>query len=266
MAATRFPAYFISHGAPTLPIDEGAPAKAFLEGLGPEIEREFGRPTAILTVSAHWEAERPTLGTAEAPETIHDFYGFPEALYRLSYPAPGAPEVAVRIAKRLEEAGFEVGADADRGLDHGAWNPLLLMWPAADIPVLQLSVQSGEGPDHHLALGRALAPLRDEGVLILGSGAATHNLPALHGHRPDAPAEDWARTFADWLQGAVEADDEAALVDYPSAPEGRRNHPSPEHFLPLFVAMGAGSDGLAGRALHRSFRYGIIAMDCYRFD
>lgn len=263
---TRMPAYFISHGSPTLPIDRGAPAKAFLEGLGPAIEAEVGRPRAVLCVSAHWEAARPTVGTVAAPETIYDFRGFPEELYHLSYPAPGAPTLGAAIVERLRDAGFDAAADAARGLDHGAWNPLMLMWPGAEVPVLQLSVQPELGPAHHLALGRTVAPLRDEGVLIVGSGAATHNLPAFRGQRPDAPAPDWAVTFADWLQATIEGDDVDGLGAFQQAPEGRRNHPTPEHLLPLFVPVGAKSEGVAGRAVHRSFRYGIIAMDCYRFD
>lgn len=266
MTDTRFPSYFISHGAPTLPIDRGAPAKAFLEGLGPAIEAEFGVPRAILAVSAHWEARQPTVGTSPRPETIHDFGGFPDALYRLRYPAPGAPALGARIIDLLRAAGLPAGADPERGLDHGAWNPLLLMWPAAGIPVLQLSVQPHLGPAHHMSLGRALAPLRDEGVLILGTGAATHNLRAFRGQPPEAPAPDWVTTFADWLADRVAADDVAALAAFEDAPEGARNHPSPEHLLPLFVPLGARTDGVAGRALHRSFRHGIIAMDCYRFD
>ena len=265
---TRMPAYFISHGSPTLPIDEGAPAKAFLEGLGPSIDAEFGRPRAILCISAHWEATQPKVGTVGTPETIHDFYGFPEELYRIQYPAPGDPELGEAIVARLREAGFPATADAHRGLDHGAWNPIMLMWPDADIPILQLSVQTDLGPEHHLALGRALAPLRDEGVLIVGSGAATHNLMAFRTQRPiaDAAPPDYAVAFADWLQAAVESDDMDALISYERAPEGRHNHPTPEHFLPIFVPAGARSDGAAGRAIHRSFRYSVISMDCYRFD
>ena len=260
------PALFISHGAPTIPIDEGAPAKTFLEGLGAALEAEAGKPTAILVVSAHWETEKPTLSAVAQPETIHDFYGFPDALYRMRYPAPGAPDLARRAADLLKAAGIEAGVDETRGLDHGAWTPLLLSHPAAEIPVLQLSVQPHLGPAHHRALGRALKPLRDEGVLIVGSGAATHNLPEFRGQRPDTPAPDWVRAFADWLEDRIEAGDDAALEAYRDAPEGARNHPTPEHFLPLFAALGAGAEGARGRTLHRSYRYGIIAMDCYRFD
>jgi len=266
MTARPQPAFFISHGAPTIPIDAGAPAKAFLEGLGAALEDEVGRPRAILVVSAHWETQVPTVSAAPAPETIHDFHGFPEALYRLRYPAPGAPDVARRVVDRLQAAGIEAGVDETRGLDHGAWTPLLLSHPGADIPVLQLSVQPHLGPTHHRAVGRALAPLRDAGVMIIGSGAATHNLPEFRGRRPDAPAPDWVTAFADWLQATIEAGDDAALDAYRDAPEGARNHPTPEHFLPLFAALGAGTAGAPGRALHRSYRYGIIAMDCYRFD
>ncbi|MCR9218899.1 MAG: dioxygenase [Alphaproteobacteria bacterium] len=265
-SAPPLPAFFISHGAPTLPIDEGAPAKAHLERLGSTLAKEVGRPRAILVLSAHWETAQPTVSAAAAPETLYDFHGFPEPLYRLAYPAPGAPDLAADVAERLRAAGFDARIDPDRGLDHGAWTPLLLMVPDAAIPVLQLSIQPAAGPGRHIAIGRALAPLRREGVLILGSGAATHNLRAFRGQPPDAPAADWALAFADWLEEAVAADDEAALAAYRSAPEGARNHPTPEHFLPFFAAYGARSPGVAGKPVHRSMRHGILAMDCYRFD
>ena len=161
------PSVFVSHGAPSLPLEE-TPARGFLEGLGGEL----GRPEAVLCVSAHWETAAPALSLAASPETIHDFFGFPEALYRLRYPAPGAPDLARRAAALLGAAGQEASLVEDRGLDHGAWIPLMLMYADAGVPVTQLSVLTGDGPTAHLALGRALAPLRAEGVLILGSGGA----------------------------------------------------------------------------------------------
>src|SRR5262249_48357910 len=163
------PTLFVSHGSPTL-ILENAPARAFLASLGSQLPR----PTAIVAVSAHWDTDLPAVSLAHKPATIHDFYGFPEALYRLRYEAPGAPQLAERVA-RLTGAAH----DPHRGLDHGAWVPAMLAWPSADIPIFQLSIQPQESPAHHLALGRKLAPLREEGVLVMGSGSATHNRRAL---------------------------------------------------------------------------------------
>jgi 4,5-DOPA dioxygenase extradiol len=258
--AKALPSVFVSHGAPTLPLEE-IPARAFLEGLG----RELGRPRAVLCVSAHWESAEPVLSLAEAPETIHDFYGFPQALYELDYPAPGAPELARRTAELLAAAGMEAALVEDRGLDHGAWVPLMLMYPGAEVPVTQLSVQTQRGPAAHLALGRALAPLRAEGVLILGSGGAVHNLREWRGG--DTAVPDWARAFDDWLVEHIEAGAQETLADYRTrAPEGARAHPTEEHFLPLFVALGAGAsaDG-AGRVLHRSFAPGGLSMAAFGF-
>lgn len=251
------PSLFVSHGAPTLPLDTASPARAFLSGLG----RQLPRPEALLVVSAHWETRQPSLSSAARPATIHDFHGFPPALYQLRYPAPGAPALAGRAAGLLKAAGAAPLLDPGRGLDHGAWVPLLLAWPEADVPVVQLSVLAGGDAEAHLALGRALAPLRDEGVLILGSGGAVHNLGALS--RGGGPAPDWALAFEDWLVGAVEAGDEAALAAWQDdAPTARRAQPSDEHFLPLFVALGAG-DGGPGRTLHRGFEHGSLSMAAF---
>ncbi len=163
------PTVFVSHGSPMLYLEQGLPARAFLAGLGSAVPK----PTAILAVSAHWNTERPEVSLTARPETIHDFYGFPEPLYRLHYDAPGAPELARRVA---EMTGAQ---PAEYGLDHGAWVPAMLGWPAADIPIFQLSVQPYMSPAHHLELGRKLTTLRDEGVLVMGSGSATHNLSRL---------------------------------------------------------------------------------------
>ncbi|MGF1610346.1 MAG: DODA-type extradiol aromatic ring-opening family dioxygenase [Kiloniellales bacterium] len=253
------PAVFVSHGAPSLPLTDSL-AAAYLRGLGATL----GRPKAVLCVSAHWDTTRPMLSLAERPETIYDFRGFPEALYRLTYPAPGAPDLARRAAALLAEAGETAELVPDRGLDHGAWVPLLLIYPRADIPVVQLSVQSGRGASAHLALGRALAPLRDEGVLILGSGGAVHNLRQYFGDPSARP--DWALAFDDWLCRQVEAGAVEELVDYRvKAPHGRQAHPSEEHFLPLHVALGAAGEGAQGRVLHRSFD-GSLSMAAFAFD
>ncbi|MGJ4930276.1 DODA-type extradiol aromatic ring-opening family dioxygenase [Bradyrhizobium sp. HKCCYLS2038] len=257
------PSIFLSHGSPMLPLTASA-ARDFLAGLGDSLPR----PKAILVISAHWETDIPAVNVVAQNETIHDFYGFPPELYQLRYPAPGAPDLARAVAERLHAAGFPVGADRERGLDHGAWVPLLLMYPHADIPVMQLSIQTEQGPAHHLALGRALAPLRDEGVLIIGSGSFTHNLGEFRKRRLDIddPAPSWVVDFADWVhQAAIEGrvDD---LVNYRHlAPHARENHPTDEHFLPLFAALGAAGEGARVERLHNSANYGVLRMDVYAF-
>lgn len=255
------PTIFVSHGAPTL-VGEAVPARDFLAALG----RSLPQPKAILAVSAHWETETPRATTTARPETIHDFRGFPEELYSLRYPAPGAPEAALRAIELLSAAGYSAATDSGRGLDHGAWVPLMLAYPEADIPVAQLSIQPSRGPAHHLAMGRALAPLRGEGVLVLASGGATHNLSEVAwGRHGDPPA--WARAFDDWLAGTISAGDAAALADYRArAPHAVRAHPRDEHFLPLLVAFGAAGDGGRGMRLHASFVHGGLSMAAFRFE
>ena len=261
------PAVFVSHGAPTLPL-EPSPARDFLTRLGQDLARRHGRPDAILCVSAHWETARPAASVAVRPETIHDFYGFPEALYRMSYPAPGAPAAAKRAAELIEAAGAPCALDPGQGLDHGAWVPLKLMWPAANIPVAQLAIQHALGPAHHFTLGRAIAGLRAENILILASGSATHNLRDVMARRQmglEAPP-DWALAFTDWLDRTVETGDAAALVNYrQQAPGAVQAHPRDEHFLPIMVAMGSGGDDARGQRLHASFTAGSLAMSAYGF-
>ena len=223
------PSLFLSHGAPTLPLTD-TPARTFLQQLGASLER----PKAILVISAHWETAQPMVSAVERNETIHDFGGFPRALYEMRYPAPGAPDTAARVAGLLQAADLDCGIDRKRGLDHGAWVPLLLMYPHADIPVLQLSVQPHLGPAHHLRVGRALAALRQEGVLIIGSGSFTHDLSEFRGHGPNDPAPDWVNRFADWIHTALTENKTEQLVDYRrQAPFATKNHPTEEHLLPL---------------------------------
>src|SRR5215831_7746683 len=249
--AMSMPTVFVSHGSPML-ILEDRPARAFLASLG----KLLPRPKAIVAVSAHWDTDVPAVSTAHKPKTIHDFYGFPEALYQLHYDPPGAPKLAERVAKLTGAAH-----DPHRGLDHGAWVPAKLAWPEADIPIFQLSVQPSESPAHHLALGRKLAPLRDEGVLVMGSGSATHNLRALVRGAQQAEPEPWAQAFDDWLAETVAKGDEEALADYRrQAPYAREAHPTDEHFLPLHVAYGAAGPGARGKPLHRSFTLGNLSM------
>ncbi len=198
--------------------------------------------------------------------TIHDFYGFPEALYRMAYPAPGSPELAGRIMKSLDEAGFRVTADDRRGLDHGAWVPLLLMYPAHELPVVQLSIQSRLGPAHHLNLGRALASLRND-VLVLCTGSFTHNLRLMDRSGLDAPQPQWVRDFSDWIHSALVGHRTADLLNYRAlAPFATRAHPDDDHFMPLFMALGAGGRDSAVERLHSSTTFGTLRMDAYAFS
>jgi 4,5-DOPA dioxygenase extradiol len=253
------PTVFVSHGAPTLSIEE-SPARAFLLTLS----RRLPRPRAIIGVSAHWESAIPAVTGAPRPETIHDFFGFPEALYQLHYRAPGSPELAARTLSLLLGAEIEGVVDSLRGIDHGAWVPLRLAYPDAQVPVVQISVQPRLDARHHLALGRALRPLREEGVLILGSGGATHNLRDFAGQPADTPPYDYAREFDDWLHDTLLDGREADLLDYlQRGPQARQNHPTAEHFLPLFVALGAAAENDEPRALHRGIEYGMLSMAAY---
>jgi 4,5-DOPA dioxygenase extradiol len=249
-----FPTLFLSHGAPTLAVTN-TPASDFLKSLA----GQFPKPKAILVASAHWEEARPTIGLGQ--ETIHDFYGFPQQLYQMSYPAPVARGVAERALTLLRAADIATGVAADRGRDHGVWIPLKLAWPEGDVPVVQLSLINGGEPGAHYAIGQALKPLRDEGVLIIGSGSTTHNLRA----RPTPAPAEWATSFAGWLDDTLARSDDATLLDWQrSAPYAAINHPSPEHFDPIFVARGAAS-GETSRKLHESWEFGSLSMSAYAF-
>lgn len=238
---------------------EQSPANAFLREYG----RGWEKPNAILVVSAHYKAPGPAIVASAAPPTIHDFGGFPEALYRLRYPAPGAPALAARAHDLLAAAGFSPRLDAAHGYDHGVWTPLILMAPEADIPVLAVSIDPRQSPAWHYEMGRALAPLRDDGVLIIGSGAATHNL--FFRMRPPLGVEAAVERFRAWLETAVREGRVDDLLHYRDrAPFAVAHHPTEDHILPLFAALGAG-DG-AGRRIHASVDGGVIAMDTFAFD
>jgi 4,5-DOPA dioxygenase extradiol len=262
---TSTPVLFVSHGAPTLLLETRSPTYAFLS----QLARDLPRPKAVLAVSAHWATAQPMVSAAAAPQTIHDFSGFPEELYRLRYEPPGAPAVAARVVELLTAGGMPASAHPTRGLDHGAWAPMRLIWPDADIPTLQLSVQPRENAAHHLALGHLLRPLSDEGVLLLASGSATHNLGALDwdGGVPGAAPPAWSAAFADWLSERIEAGDADALVNWlKTGPSARMAHPTDEHYLPLLVALGAAGEGARGETLHAAYTYGSLAMHAYRFQ
>ena len=254
------PSVFISHGSPMHALEPGAAGEAW-KALG----RRFPKPRAILIASAHWETNVPLLTGSDKPETIHDFYNFPEPLYRLRYPAPGAPELAQRALSLLKEAGFTAAIDGGRGLDHGAWAPLLYAYPDADVPVVELSVQPPLGPGHHLALGRSLKNLSSEGVLIVGSGHMTHNLREFR--RGAAKPEPYAREFQEWVKDKIEKKDLDSLANYrSSSPHGARAHPTDEHFLPLFVALGAAPGNGKPERVFDAIEYGVLAMDAYVFN
>ena len=257
---TRMPSLFVSHGAPTFAI-EPAQAGPLLRQLGGELPR----PKAVLVLSPHWMTPNVRVSSTATPETIHDFGGFPEELYRIQYPAPGSPEVAARALELLNAAGFNASADERRGLDHGAWVPVRHLYPDANVPVLQVSMPRDLDAAGAVRLGRALAPLAEEGVLILGSGSITHNL---YEFRQDvgAAAASYASEFTDWARAAVRGHDEAVLIDYLSAaPHAKRAHPTSDHYLPLPFAFGAAQPDAPVRVIDGGMTYGVLAMDAYVF-
>ncbi len=256
--AAQLPTLFLSHGSPMHALQPGA-----VRGVWENLGRTLPRPKALLISSAHWETGSPELTAAEKPETIHDFYGFPKPLYEIQYPAKGSPALAFRSVDLLKQAGLTAKEDPVRGLDHGAWSPLLYMYPEADVPVVQVSVQTGLGPRHHLDVGRALAPLAKEGVLILGSGHMTHNLRE---RRDGAPAP-YARDFQDWVKQRIDRHALVELADYRKrTPNGVRAHPTDEHFLPLFVALGAAGESYTASRIYDGIEMGALAMDAYLFN
>lgn len=266
------PTLFISHGSPMHAIEAGRAGDVW-EKLG----QALPRPSAILIASAHWETELPMLSTARQPETIHDFGGFPAELYRISYAAPGAPDVAQHALRLLDSAGLSATGNGCRGLDHGAWVPLRKLYSNADVPVAQISIQPSLDAEHHLRVGAALAPLMREGVLVIGSGHITHNLrdwmamTRQRGSRTavDTPAEPYVAEFRDWIADALARGDRELIVRWRElAPHATRAHPTPEHLLPLFVAFGAAlSNGAPPRIEHldAGIDSGVLAMDAYVF-
>lgn len=259
---TALPTLFISHGAPTLAMEPEAATARFLGALGPNLA-----PEAIVCVTAHWETRGGfAASAAQEPEMIYDFRGFPDEMYRKVYPAPGAPDVARRAVELAREAGLTAEADARRGFDHGVWVPLSLMFPDATVPVVSMSVALDRTPAEHFALGQALRPLRDEGVLIVGSGNATHNLRALFDPRARNAMAEPTRAFSDWLQTRIASGETDALTHYAEeAPYALENHPTPDHILPLFVPLGAASDP-HGERLHDDYAFEILSMAAYRWD
>ena len=267
MAANRLPTYFISHGGGPWPWmkEELGGAYDQLEAALARMPADIGTPPrAVLMLSAHWEAPQFTVQTHARPPMLYDYGGFPDFAYRIQYPAPGAPAVAARVREALSAAGIASQEDAARGFDHGMFAPMAVIYPKADVPVLQLSLKRGLDPHAHLALGRALAPLRDEGVLIVGSGLSYHNLRAF-GPAARAPSA----AFDAWLESTLAIADAAGRADtlarWESAPAARVAHPREEHLLPLMVALGAARDEAATRVYHEHEFFGGITVSSYRF-
>ena len=253
-----FPSLYISHGSPMLALEPGASGPALAR-----LAAEWPKPKAIVIVSAHWESNELLVSGNPQPDTWHDFGGFPQALFKVQYPAPGDPLMAAEVADRLEHAGLHARIDPKRPFDHGVWVPLSLMYPQADIPIVQVSLPTHGGPALQTRVGQALAGLRELGVLLIGSGSITHNLRELDWHAGPESVEPWAREFRDWMVEKLEAQDEVALHDYRrQAPNAVRNHPSDEHLLPLYFARGAGGKFSVS---HAGFTLGALGMDIYRF-
>ncbi len=262
------PSLFLSHGSPMIALEPRA-AGHFMQQLGPAIEARFGRPRAILVASAHSLTREPVLMAAARHEAIYDFGGFDPRLYEMRYDAPGAPALAEQVARLLQAAGIASHRVDEGGLDHGIWTPLRYLFPDADVPVLPLAWPPSWKPAQLFALGQALAPLADEGVLILGSGSITHNLRRVFGggglHPVDSPPTPESTAFRDWFAARSQAADWDALFDYRArAPFAALMHPTDEHLLPFFVAAGAGGRGPA-RRIHQSLEFGDLGMDAYAF-
>jgi 4,5-DOPA dioxygenase extradiol len=263
------PTLFVSHGSPMTALNPGAAGEAWAR-LGPAIDATFGRPKAILAASAHSLTRQPVLLAARRHEAVYDFGGFPDALYQLRYDAPGAPDLAPRVHQLLDAAGIASQVVADGGLDHGIWTPLRSIYPAADVPVLPLAWVPTQSPAQQFALGEALAPLADEGVLVIGTGSITHNLRLLSRFTDDSPTDQperaESRAFRDWFVDRSAARDWNALLAYRTqAPHAALMHPTDEHLLPWYIAAGAGGREAPPLRVHDSSVYGALGMDVYAF-
>ena len=265
MSHPALPTLFLSHGSPMWALEPGASGPALTRwagGLQERLAAEDHALRGILLMSPHWMARQPAVMTNAQPATWHDFGGFPEPLYRLQYPAPGAPALAEQVLGLLQAAGVPAVPDARRPLDHGAWVPLMHLFPQANVPVVQVALPASAGPREVFAMGQALAGLRKEGVLVIGSGSMTHNLGEFFGGMPQQndPAEAYAEAFSRWIEDVVTRGDVAALLDY-------RARPTEEHVLPIFFALGAagwGSDAsVTPDYLTREIMYRYLAMDAF---
>ena len=259
--AARVPALFVSHGAPLFAMEAGSTGPA-LARWGQTLRKNFASLRGVVVMSPHWMAPTPRVMTSAQPATWHDFGGFPPALYALQYPAPGSPALAHEVIALLQSAGMAAQGDAERPFDHGAWVPLMHLFAQADLPVVQVALPSQAGPAEVYAMGVALRSLRQSGVLVMGSGSMTHNLREFFGgEREPAP---YVLEFSRWIEEALLRGDLAALLDYRRrAPHAARAHPTDDHFLPLFFALGAAGDDLRPDYLSREVMYGVLAMDAF---
>jgi 4,5-DOPA dioxygenase extradiol len=295
-AAARLPVLYVSHGSPMFALEPGETGPA-LTRWGQALRLAHGPLRGVLVMSPHWMSHGLEVMTGSAPATWHDFGGFPPALYRLGYPAPGAPQLAQEVLERLQAAGVAARANGERPFDHGAWVPLMHVLPEADLPVVQLSLPASAGPREVHALGAALAGLRDQGVLIVGSGSMTHNLGEFRGGTGETPVAvdqavqqlaqalqdggvladaavggtspslPYVQEFSRWIEARMRGHELPALLDYRAqAPAARRAHPTEEHFMPLFFALGAAGGKAVPRYLSREVQYGMLAMDAMVFD
>ena len=258
MKLHTFPGLFISHGSPMLALDP--------EQIGPALQRlsfNLPEPKAIIVMSAHWESDALEVNTGVRPETWHDFRGFPQELYEIRYPAPGDPVLAEEILQRFAQAGLSAHANSSRPHDHGVWMPLLHMYPEANIPVVDISLPMTMSADEIYQIGQVLAPLREQQMLIIGSGSITHNLKEIQWHRAHSPTPDWCASFRNTVVSKLAHRDYDAVLDWPNLPHVERNHPTLEHFAPLFFAMGLGD---RFSLVHHSFSMGALGRDIYRFD
>lgn len=252
----KAPVFFLSHGAPTFALEPGALGERLRE-----LGRQLGEVAAVLVLSPHWQTPDLRVMSTAAPATVHDFGGFPSALYALEYPASGHPQLAAETGRVLTAAGYQPVFDAQRGLDHGAWVPLMHLLPQAQLPVFQVSMPYALDSVSAYQLGEALAPLRESGVAIVGAGGMTHNLAD---YRPSsANVADYALEFTRWVRQSVTGRNARSLLDYRElAPHARRAHPSEEHFLPLLIALGAAEDDVA-QLIDGGIRHGALSMDSY---
>ncbi|ACT04683.1 DODA-type extradiol aromatic ring-opening family dioxygenase [Paenibacillus sp. JDR-2] len=254
------PSYFFAHGAPSIVLEDNSYTE-FLKSFA----ANHPKPKAIVLFSAHWEENVQAVSAASTYSTIYDFGGFQDELYRMTYPAKGDRSLADRIVSLFESQGIQAVTDEERGLDHGAWAVLKLLYPDADIPVIALSVNRYLTNEQQYQIGKALADLREQDVLIIGSGGTVHNLRALN-WRSDG-VDDWAASFDQWLQDHLEAWDTDALFQYRAlAPYAAQAVPTSEHFIPLLLAMGAGDGTRQAKLLHRSYQYGNLSLSCWEFE